>query len=208
MYHKYVYINLQLTDKGAKVCGAPTKTLEMPWNNYGTLDYTEVNKFINDEFMPELVDHIISVKPDLRNLNIGDYVCIITPGEKETRSLGKVNNVTDNGYAKEIIVTTCLNNNYNQTYRFNFAGYEIGGKRKDKKYIEVATPEYIEYCNKIKNTIKTYNEIYDLLNYTYEWEYADKIGSRETPPLFLNGEDLLKILEILETAKSKYDNAI
>lgn len=53
-----------------------------------------------------------------------------------------------------------------------------------------------------------YNEIYDLLNYTYEWEYADKIGSRETPPLFLNGEDLLKILEILETAKSKYNNAI
>ena len=53
-----------------------------------------------------------------------------------------------------------------------------------------------------------YNEIYVLLNYTYEWEYADKMGSRETPPLFLNGEDLLKILEILETAKSKYDNAI
>lgn len=42
----------------------------------------------------------------------------------------------------------------------------------------------------------------------YEQEYAYKIGNRETPPLFINGEDLLKILEILETAKSKYDNAI
>ena len=68
----------------------------------------------------------------------------------------------------------------------------VGTKRRTKKLLKLVM----------------YNEIYVLLNYTYEWEYADKIESRETPPLFLNGEDLLKILEILETAKSKYDNAI
>ena len=75
------YINLQLTEKGAKVCGSPTKTLEMPWDKYFEPTDDDVNEFIESEFMSELVEHVISVKSDFRFLKLNDYVCIVAPGK-------------------------------------------------------------------------------------------------------------------------------
>lgn len=39
------YINLQLTEKGTKVCGSPTKTLEMPWDKYLEPTDDDLNEF-------------------------------------------------------------------------------------------------------------------------------------------------------------------
>lgn len=202
------YINLQLTEKGSKVCGSPTKTLEMPWDKHIEPSDDDVNEFIESEFMSELVECVISVKPDFRFLKLNDYVCIVTPGKTESRTLGRVTHIQDDGYGHEIRVQVeSANEGYTKEYRFTFEGLEIGGSRKNKTFIEVASPEIIEHFKKIQNICQTYEKVVDLLNHTYEWEDNDCYGyRRNTPPVFLEPEELLQIFDILENAKTRYDN--
>ena len=91
-------------------------------------------------------------------------------------------------------------------YRFTFEGREIGGSRKNKKFIEVASPEVIENFKKLQNIYQIYEKVFDLLNYTYDWEDIDTYSyHRTTLPVFLEPEELLQIYDILETAKKRYD---
>ena len=201
------YINLQLTEKGAKVCGSPTKTLEMPWDKYFEPTDDDVNEFIESEFMSELVEHVISVKSDFRFLKLNDYVCIVTPGKTESRTIGQVVHIQDDGYGHEVTVRVEAPNVSNSNdYRFTFEGLEIGGSRKNKRYLEVASPEMIEHFKKIQNICQTYVKVFELLNYTYEWEDNDDYGYRRSAlPVFLEPEELLQIFDILENAKNRFD---
>ena len=201
------YINLQLTEKGAKVCGSPTKTLEMPWDKYFEPTDDDVNEFIESEFMSELVEHVISVKSDFRFLKLNDYVCIVTPGKTDSRTIGQVVHIQDDGYGHEVTVRVETPNcNNSNNYSFTFEGLEIGGSRKNKRYLEVASPEMIEHFKKIQNICQTYVKVFELLNYTYEWEDNDDYGyRRSTLPVFLEPEELLQIFDILENAKNRFD---
>ena len=201
------YINLQLTEKGTKVCGSPTKTLEMPWDKYLEPTDDDLNEFIKSEFMPELVERIISVKPDFRFLKLNDYVCVVTPGKTESQTIGQVVDIQDDRYRHEIRVRVeSPKGEYLNEYRFTFDGREIGGSRKNKKFIEVASPEVIENFKKLQNISQIYEKVFDLLNYTYDWEEIDTYNyHRTTLPLFLDPEELLQIYDILETAKKCYD---
>ena len=201
------YINLQLTEKGTKVCGSPTKTLEMPWDKYLEPTDDDLNEFIKSEFMSELVERIISVKPDFRFLKLNDYVCVVTPGKTGSQTIGQVVNIQDDRYSHEIRVRVeSPKGEYLNEYRFTFDGREIGGSRKNKKFIEVASPEVIENFKKLQNIYQIYEKVFDLLNYTYDWEEIDTYNYRRTTlPLFLDPEELLQIYDILETAKKCYD---
>ena len=203
------YINLQLTEKGCKVCGTSTKTLEMSWDSSCMPPEEEVNKFIEKEFITELVDHIISIKHDFRFLKINDYVSIVCPLEPEVKILGKVTHIQDDGYGHYITVHIEYPDNYGfiTDFRFNFEGFEVGGSRKNKKYIEIPDPEFIRICEELKNIKDTYNKVFELLNYTYDWEeYEDTYaGQRTSLPLFLKAEELLKIYKILNDAKTRYE---
>lgn len=203
------YIKLQLTEKGNKVCGAPTKTLEMKWEQSYEPTETDINEYIKAEFMSELVDHIISIKQDFRFLKINDYVCIMTPENKNSKILGQVTHIQDNSYGHEIIVSIVYPENiYLKDLRFNFEGFEIRGSRKNKKYIEVAPKEFVEYITKIKHISNTYKDVHDLLNYTYDWEEDvdyDCYEGRANMPIFLEPDEILEIHKILKNAKERYD---
>lgn len=208
------YINLQLTEKGTKVCGSATKSLEMQWDKTTISSDEDVNKFIETEFMSELVDHVISIKSDFRFLKPDDYVCIVQPatatGAMEKRILGKVVHVNDDGYGHYIMVKEERRiDYYPKDYRFNFEGFEIGGSRKYKKYIEIPTEEFIEHELKIKNIHDIYHNVIELLCHTYEWEDGtdtDYYGYRENIPIFLTPDELFNIHNILVKAKARYDD--
>lgn len=197
------YITLQLTEKGKKICGSHTKTLEMPWELQSEPTSDDVNKFIESEFMVEFVDHIIRVNSGFNNLKIGDYVCIIDPATNK-KVLGSIVNVIDNGYGHYVSVKQ-ETTEYSDYYRFNFEGFEIGGSRKNKRYLEIASTEFIDNALKIKNINNIFKDVIELLNYTYDWEDDIDYGSRDKIPIFLDPNDLIKIHDILKDSKTSYD---
>ena len=184
-------ITIKLNEKGKKVCGVNTKTILV--NSNSELNTKEINEAIAQEFIPELVEEIISVDKTFENvIKSGDIVKVCT-NESEF-CYAKVLNIAKMGSYKGIEVVTIDEKEQCYSIRFTLLGKEIGGSRKCKRYLEIPTTEEISYANEILHKEESYNYIVSNI-------YSDTYGEC---PDFLTVDDIIKIKEIVINAKNKY----
>lgn len=181
-------ITLKLNEKGKKVCGVSAKTILV--DSSSKPNEKEINDAIAQEFIPELVEEIVSVDTTFEDvIQSGDIVKVCT-NESEF-FYAKVVNVFRN---KGIEVVSIGEKERNYSIRFSLFGKEIGGSRKHKRYLEIPTAEEISYANEIIRKEESYNYIVSNLLYDTYAECPD----------FLTVDDIIKIREIVENAKNKY----
>ena len=181
-------ITLKLNEKGNKVCGVNTKTILVDSSSKPNAE--EINEAIAQEFIPELVEEIVSVDTTFEDvIQSGDIVKVCT-NESEF-FYAKVVNVFRN---KGIEVVSIGEKERNYSIRFSLFGKEIGGSRKHKRYLEIPTAEEISYANEIIRKEESYNYIVSNLLYDTYTECPD----------FLTVDDIIKIKEIVANAKNKY----
>ena len=184
-------ITVKLNEKGKKVCGVNTKVILVNGNFKPNTE--EINEAIVQEFIPELVEEIVSVDETFEDvIKQDDIVKVCT--NKNVFFYAKVLHVVQTGAYKGIEVIKIDETEYYRTIRFNLLGKEIGGSRKYKRYLEIPTAEEISYANEIIHKEESYNYIVTNI-------YSDTY--RECPD-FLTVDDIIKIKEIVVNAKNKY----
>ena len=184
-------ITIKLNEKGKKICGVNTKTILV--NGNSELNTKEINEAIAKEFIPELVEEIISVDKTFEDvIQSGDIVKVCT--NKSVFFYAKVLNVFKSGSYKWIEVIPIDRKERCYSIRFNLFGKEICGTRKHKRYLEIPTAEEISYVNELIYKEESYNYIVSNI-------YDDTYGEY---PDFLTVDDITKIKEIVSNAKNKY----
>lgn len=184
-------ITVKLNEKGKKVCGVNTKVILVNGNFKPNTE--EINEAIAQEFIPELVEEIVSVDKTFEDVIKQDDIVKVCTNEN-TFFYAKVLNVVKTGSYKGIEVIKIDETEYYRTIRFNFLGKEIGGSRKYKRYLEIPTTEEISYANEIIHKEESYKYIVNNI-------YSDTYGEC---PDFLTVDDIIKIKEIVANAKNKY----
>lgn len=184
-------ITLKLNEKGKKVCGVNTKTILVDGNSKP--NEKEINEAIAQEFIPELVEEIVSIDNTFEDVIQSDDIVKVCTNESEF-FYAKVLNVFRSGSYKGIEVISIGEKERNYSIRFSLFGKEIGGSRKHKRYLEIPTEEEISYANEIIRKEESYNYIVSNLLYDTYTECPD----------FLTVDDIIKIREIVENAKNKY----
>lgn len=184
-------ITVKLNEKGKKVCGVNTKFILVNGNSKPNKE--EINEAIAQEFIPELVEEIISVDETFEDVIKQDDIVKVCTNEN-VFFYAKVLNVVKTGAYKGIEVIKIDETEYYRTIRFNFLGKEIGGSRKYKRYLEIPTTEEISYANEIIHKEESYKYIVNNI-------YSDTYGEC---PDFLTVDDIIKIKEIVANAKNKY----
>ena len=184
-------ITVKLNEKGKKVCGVNTKVILV--NSNFKPNTEEINEAITQDFIPELVEEIISVDKTFEDVIKQDDIVKVCTNEN-TFFYAKVLNVVKTGGYKVIEVIKIDETEYYRTIRFNFLGKEIGGSRKYKRYLEIPTAEEISYANEIIHKEESYKYIVNNI-------YSDTYGEC---PDFLTVDDIIKIKEIVANAKNKY----
>ena len=184
-------ITVKLNEKGKKVCGVNTKVILVNGNFKPNTE--EINEAITQDFIPELVEEIVSVDKTFEDVFKQDDIVKVCTNEN-TFFYAKVLNVVKTGGYKGIEVIKIDETEYYRTIRFNFLGKEIGGSRKYKRYLEIPTTEEISYANEIIHKEESYKYIVNNI-------YSDTYGEC---PDFLTVDDIIKIKEIVANAKNKY----
>ena len=184
-------ITVKLNEKGKKVCGVNTKVILV--NSNFKPNTEEINEAIAQEFIPELVEEIVSVDETFEDVIKQDDIVKVCTNEN-VFFYAKVLNVVKTGGYKGIEVIKIDETEYYRTIRFNFLGKEIGGSRKYKRYLEIPTTEEISYANEIIHKEESYKYIVNNI-------YSDTYGEC---PDFLTVDDIIKIKEIVVNAKNKY----
>ena len=184
-------LQLSSTKKGKKVCGVNTKVILVNSNSKPNIE--EINEAIAQEFILELVEEIISVNKTFEAVIKKDDILKVCTNESMF-FYAKVLDVVKTGSYKGIKLIKLDEKERCRTIRFNFLGKEIGGSRKNKRYLEIPTAEEISYANEIINKEESYNYVVSNI-------YSDTYGEC---PDFLTVDDILKIKEIVENAKNKY----
>lgn len=184
-------ITVKLNEKGKKVCGVNTKVILVNGNFKPNTE--EINEAIAQEFIPELVEEIVSVDKTFEDVIKQDDIVKVCTNENAF-FYAKVLNVVKTGGYKGIEVIKIDETEYYRTIRFNFLGKEIGGSRKYKRYLEIPTAEEISYANEIIHKEESYKYIVNNI-------YSDTYGEC---PDFLTVDDIIKIKEIVANAKNKY----
>lgn len=184
-------ITVKLNKKGKKVCGVNTKVILVNGNSKPNTE--EINETIAQEFIPELVEEIVSVDETFEDVIKQDDIVKVCTNENAF-FYAKVLNVVKTGGYKGIEVIKIDETEYYRTIRFNFLGKEIGGSRKYKRYLEIPTAEEISYANEIIHKEESYKYIVTNI-------YSDTYGEC---PDFLTVDDIIKIKEIVANAKNKY----
>ena len=184
-------ITVKLNEKGKKVCGVNTKVILVNGNFKPNKE--EINEAIAQEFIPELVEEIVSVDETFEDVIKQDDIVKVCTNENAF-FYAKVLNVVKTGAYKGIEVIKIDETEYYRTIRFNFLGKEIGGSRKYKRYLEIPTTEEISYANEIIHKEESYKYIVNNI-------YSDTYGEC---PDFLTVDDIIKIKEIVANAKNKY----
>lgn len=184
-------ITVKLNEKGKKVCGVNTKVILVNGNFKPNTE--EINEAIAQEFIPELVEEIVSVDETFEDVIKQDDIVKVCTNEN-VFFYAKVLNVVKTGGYKGIEVIKIDETEYYRTIRFNFLGKEIGGSRKYKRYLEIPTSEEISYANEIIHKEESYKYIVTNI-------YSDTYGEC---PDFLTVDDIIKIKEIVANAKNKY----
>ena len=184
-------ITVKLNEKGKKVCGVNTKVILV--NSNFKPNTEEINEAITQDFIPELVEEIVSVDKTFEDVIKQDDIVKVCTNEN-TFFYAKVLNVVKTGGYKGIEVIKIDETEYYRTIRFNFLGKEIGGSRKYKRYLEIPTAEEISYANEIIHKEESYKYIVNNI-------YSDTYGEC---PDFLTVDDIIKIKEIVVNAKNKY----
>lgn len=153
----------------------------------------EINNAIAQEFIPELVEEIVSVDKTFEDvIQSGDIVKVCT--NKSVFFYAKVLNVFKSGSYKGIEVIPIDGKERCYSIRFNLFGKEICGSCKHKRYLEIPTAEEISYVNELIHKEESYNYIVSNI-------YDDTYGEC---PDFLTVDDITKIKEIVSNAKNKY----
>lgn len=184
-------ITIKLNEKGKKICGVNTKTILVHSNSEPNTK--EINEAIDQEFIPELVEEIVSVDKTFEDvIQSGDIVKVCT--NETVFFYAKVLNVFKSGSYKGIEVIPIDGKERCYSIRFNLFGKEICGSRKHKRYLEIPTAEEISYVNELIS--KEENYAYIISNI-----YNDTYGEC---PDFLTVDDITKIKEIVSNAKTKY----
>ena len=184
-------ITVKLNEKGKKVCGVNTKVILV--NSNFKPNTEEINEAITQDFIPELVEEIVSVDKTFEDVIKQDDIVKVCTNEN-TFFYAKVLHVVKTGGYKGIEVIKIDETEYYRTIRFNFLGKEIGGSRKYKRYLEIPTTEEISYANEIIHKEESYKYIVNNI-------YSDTYGEC---PDFLTVDDIIKIKEIVANAKNKY----
>ena len=184
-------ITVKLNEKGKKVCGVNTKVILV--NSNFKPNTEEINEAITQDFIPELVEEIVSVDKTFEDVIKQDDIVKVCTNENAF-FYAKVLNVVKTGAYKGIEVIKIDETEYYRTIRFNFLGKEIGGSRKYKRYLEIPTTEEISYANEIIHKEESYKYIVNNI-------YSDIYGEC---PDFLTVDDIIKIKEIVANAKNKY----
>ena len=184
-------ITVKLNEKGKKVCGVNTKVILVNGNFKPNTE--EINEAIAQEFIPELVEEIVSVDETFEDVIKQDDIVKVCTNENAF-FYAKVLNVVKTGAYKGIEVIKIDETEYYRTIRFNFLGKEIGGSRKYKRYLEIPTAEEISYANEIIHKEESYKYIVNNI-------YSDTYGEC---PDFLTVDDIIKMKEIIVNAKNKY----
>ena len=184
-------ITVKLNEKGKKVCGVNTKVILV--NSNFKPNTEEINEAITQDFIPELVEEIVSVDETFEDVIKQDDIVKVCTNEN-TFFYAKVLNVVKTGGYKGIEVIKIDETEYYRTIRFNFLGKEIGGSRKYKRYLEIPTTEEISYANEIIHKEESYKYIVNNI-------YSDTYGEC---PDFLTVDDIIKMKEIIVNAKNKY----
>ena len=184
-------ITVKLNEKGKKVCGVNTKVILV--NSNFKPNTEEINEAITQDFIPELVEEIVSVDKTFEDVIKQDDIVKVCTNEN-TFFYSKVLNVVKTGGYKGIEVIKIDETEYYRTIRFNFLGKEIGGSRKYKRYLEISTAEEISYANEIIHKEESYKYIVNNI-------YSDTYGEC---PDFLTVDDIIKMKEIIVNAKNKY----
>ena len=184
-------ITIKLNEKGKKICGVNTKTILVHCNSEPNTK--EINEAIAQEFIPELVEEIISVDKTFEDvIQSGDIVKVCT--NKSVFFYAKVLNVFKSGSYKGIEVIPIDGKERCYSILFNLFGKEICGSRKHKRYLEIPTAEEISYVNELIHKEESYKYIVTNI-------YSDTYGEC---PDFLTVDDIIKIKEIVVNAKNKY----
>ena len=184
-------ITIKLNEKGKKICGVNTKVILV--NSNSEPNTKEINEAIAQEFIPELVEEIVSVDKTFEDvIQSGDIVKVCT--NKSIFFYGKILNVFRSGSYKGIEVISIDKKERCYSMRFNLFGKEIGGSRKHKRYLEIPTEEEISYVNEFLHKEENYSYIISNI-------YNDTYGEC---PDFLTVDDITKIKEIVSNAKNKY----
>ena len=184
-------ITIKLNEKGKKICGVNTKVILVNSNSKPNVE--EINEAIVKEFIPELVEEIVSVDKTFEDvIQSGDIVKVCT--NESVFFYAKVLNVLRSGSYKGIEVLAIDEKERCYSMRFNLFGKEIGGSRKHKRYLEIPTAEEISYVNELIRKEENYAYIVSNI-------YSDTYGEC---PDFLTVDDITKIKEIVSNAKNKY----
>ena len=184
-------ITIKLNEKGKKVCGVNTKVILV--NGNSEPNTKEINEAIAKEFIPELVEEIVSVDKTFEDvIQSGDIVKVCT--NESVFFYAKVLNVFKSGSYKGIEVIPIDGKERCYSIRFNLFGKEICGSRKHKRYLEIPAEEEISYVNELIHKEESYNYIVSNI-------YDDTYGEC---PDFLTVDDITKIKEIVSNAKNKY----
>ena len=184
-------ITIKLNEKGKKICGVNTKTILVHSNSEPNTK--EINEAIDQEFIPELVEEIVSVDKTFEDvIQSGDIVKVCT--NETVFFYAKVLNVFKSGSYKGIEVIQIDGKERCYSIRFNLFGKEICGSRKHKRYLEISTEEEISYVNELIHKEENYS-------YMVKNIYDDTYGEC---PDFLTVDDITKIKEIVSNAKNKY----
>lgn len=184
-------ITIKLNEKGKKICGVNTKVILV--NSNSEPNTKEINEAIAQEFIPELVEEIVSVDKTFEDvIQSGDIVKVCT--NESIFFYGKILNVFRSGSYKGIEVISIDKKERCYSMRFNLLGKEIGGSRKHKRYLEIPTEEEISYVNEFLHKEENYSYIISNI-------YNDTYGEC---PDFLTVDDITKIKEIVSNAKNKY----
>ena len=184
-------ITIKLNEKGKKICGVNTKVILV--NSNSEPNTKEINEAIVQEFIPELVEEIVSVDKTFEDvIQSGDIVKVCT--NESIFFYGKILNVFRSGSYKGIEVISIDKKERCYSMRFNLLGKEIGGSRKHKRYLEIPTEEEISYVNEFLHKEENYSYIISNI-------YNDTYGEC---PDFLTVDDITKIKEIVSNAKNKY----
>lgn len=181
-------ITIKLNEKGKKVCGVNTKTILV--NSNSEPNTKEINEAIAQEFIPELVEEIVSVDATFEDVIQSNDIVKVCTNESEFFYAKAVNVFRNKG----IEVVSIGEKERNYLIRFSLFGKEIGGSRKHKRYLEIPTAEEISYTNEILHKEESYNYIVTNI-------YSDTYGEC---PDFLTVDDIIKIKEIVINAKNKY----
>ena len=184
-------ITIKLNEKGKKICGVNTKVILV--NGNSEPNTKEINEAIAQEFIPELVEEIISVDKTFEDvIQSGDIVKVCK--NESVFFYAKVLNVFKSGGYKGIEVIQIDGKERCYSIRFNLFGKEICSSRKHKRYLEIPTAEEISYVNELIHKEESYNYIVSNI-------YDDTYGEC---PDFLTVDDITKIKEIVSNAKTKY----